>query len=103
MPIEVLCPLIVVAWALLLTLLERRFPCIPGCNFFRREFWNDLLLYTFVQSYLSALVNAFFIRAIDSGMGLSRLELVSDWPIALQLLARGSRAQSLPRLKLGNV
>ena len=86
MPIELVCPIIIVAWALMLTLLERRFPYIPGYKVFRREFWNDLLVYTLAQSYVLALVIAFIIRMIDSGTGLSRLELVSDWPIGLQLL-----------------
>src|SRR5262249_11657509 len=49
-------------------------------------FWVDLVGYGLVQSYLLGFVITWLIEAADRGSGLSRLHLVSAWPVGLQLL-----------------
>jgi sterol desaturase/sphingolipid hydroxylase (fatty acid hydroxylase superfamily) len=77
--------IVVVVASLVLVLLERRFPYDKGQRFFREGFWTDFLLYTIVQNSVLAIVIAFLIRWLDSGVHLSRLHLVSNWPIAGQV------------------
>ncbi len=66
--------------------LERRFPYDRGQPFFREGFFTDLLLYTLIQSYVLAVVIAALIRHLDAATGLSRLRLVSGWPVAAQVV-----------------
>ena len=81
---ETLAPAVIVGWALLLWLLERRFP-YDRQRFLREGFWTDLVGYTLVQSYGLGLVIAAFIRWMDGTSGLSRLGLVSSWPVWVQV------------------
>jgi len=67
------------------SILERRFPYNPGQHLLRAGFWNDLLLYGFVQSYVLGVVIGRLILFLDGRTGMSRLHLVSGWPIALQV------------------
>jgi sterol desaturase/sphingolipid hydroxylase (fatty acid hydroxylase superfamily) len=83
---EVLSPAIVVVGALVLMILERRFPYVRGQRYFREGFFDDLVLYTFVQSYILAVVIKAIALGLDHRTGLSRLHLVSHWPILGQLL-----------------
>lgn len=75
---------IIVAAAFIFIGLERRCPYDKRQVVFRDEFWSDLLLYTFVQSYFLGLAITSLIQWIDHGTGLSRLALVSRWPIWFQ-------------------
>ena len=81
---EVAGPALVIGWALALWVLERLRPC-DRQPLLRQGFWTDLLGYTFVQSYVMALVIGQLIRWMDSLSGLSRLHLLGDWPIAGQV------------------
>jgi len=81
---EVAGPALVIGWALALWVLERLRP-YDRQPFLRQGFWTDLLGYTFVQSYVMALVIGQLIRWMDSLSGLSRLHLLGDWPIAGQV------------------
>ena len=82
---RVLSPAVVVAGALVLIVLERRFPYDRRQKFFRAGFWDDLIGYTFIQSYLLGLLITQVSTWIDSATGLSRLHLVSAWPIWVQV------------------
>ncbi len=53
---RILSPALVVAGALVLIALERRFPYDRRQKFFRAGFWDDLIGYTFIQSYLLGLL-----------------------------------------------
>jgi sterol desaturase/sphingolipid hydroxylase (fatty acid hydroxylase superfamily) len=76
---RILSPIIIVAGALVLIALERRFPYRPGQRLLRAGLWTDLLLYAFAQSYVLGLL-------IDHGArALPRLGWVTAWPPALQL------------------
>jgi sterol desaturase/sphingolipid hydroxylase (fatty acid hydroxylase superfamily) len=86
MPLAVISPLVIVGWAVTLTLLERLFPYLPGYRILRPDFWTDLVMYTLVQSYVLALIISLIIDLIDSSTGLSRLNLVSGWPLLGQWL-----------------
>jgi len=86
MPLEVLSPCVIICWALLLTLLERTLPYVKGYKILREDFWTDLLMYTFFQSTFLAILISLIIRASDAGTGLSRLHLVSGFPLWAQLI-----------------
>jgi len=73
--------------AVLFILLERIFPYNRGQRVLREGFFDDLMLYTVAQSYiLGIIIFSLIIRGIDNATGLSRLSLVSDWPLAVQLV-----------------
>jgi sterol desaturase/sphingolipid hydroxylase (fatty acid hydroxylase superfamily) len=81
---EIVSPTVIVGWALLLWVLERRFP-YDRQRFLREGFWTDLVGYTLVQGYAMGLVIALLIRWMDEVSGLSRLGLVSSWPLWAQV------------------
>lgn len=82
---EVLGPLVVVGWALLLWVLERLRP-YDRQPFLREGFWTDLVGYTLLQSYVMALAIGGLIRWLDGVSGLSRLGLLSEWPLGSQVV-----------------
>ncbi|MEP6495369.1 MAG: sterol desaturase family protein [bacterium] len=65
--------------------LEARFPYNPGHGLLRDGFWNDLVLYCFVQSYVLGVIIAHLVSQLDAATRLSRLHLVSAWSIPAQL------------------
>ena len=65
--------------------LESRLPYNPGQGLFRDGFWNDLVLYCFVQSYLLGVIIAKLVSVLDASTGLSRLHVVSAWSVPAQL------------------
>jgi len=85
MSLELLSPVVIVSSALLFILLERLFPYTKGQRLFHEGFFSDLFLYTFLQSYVLAWVIFGFIHWLDNTSGLSRLRLVSDFPIWAQV------------------
>ena len=85
MDIELVSPLVISGAAILFVGLERLFPYDRGQRVFRDGFWTDLVWYTFIQSYVLALVIREIIRAVDRWTALSDLRLVSGWPLAAQL------------------
>jgi sterol desaturase/sphingolipid hydroxylase (fatty acid hydroxylase superfamily) len=86
MRLEFLSPVIVSLSALVLIVLERRFPYTEGQPLFREGFWTDLGMYTVFQSYLLSLVIFGFIYWLDGETSLSRWRLISGWPLWLQFL-----------------
>ena len=86
MTLGVLSPIVVVASALLLILLERRFPYEPRQRLLREGFFTDLLGYGLLQSYVLGLLISGFIAFLDHQTGWSSLRLVGSWPIAAQLV-----------------
>lgn len=84
---EIYSMIIIVSAAVLFIILERIFPYTKGQKVLREGFFDDLALYTIVQSYiLSILIFGFIINFIDSTTGLSRLSLFTDVPIWIQLI-----------------
>jgi len=80
-----LSPALIVAVALILIALERRRPYTPGQRLLRDGIWVDFIGYTLIQSYLLGLVITRLTAWIDGATGLSRLHLVSGWPVAAQV------------------
>ena len=83
---ELLSPLIIVGSAIVFIALERAFPYDRGQRIIRDGFWLDLIGYGLVQSYLLGLLITALIAWFDRTSGLSRLQLVSDWPVGVQLV-----------------
>jgi len=65
--------------------LETRLPYNRGQGLFRDGFWNDLVLYCFVQSYVLGVIIAHVVSWLDASTGLSRLHVVSAWSVPAQL------------------
>lgn len=72
--------------AVLIVILERIFPYNKGQRFFRDGFFDDFVLYNFLQSFLLGVIISFIIEFIDNKTELSRLKLISHWPVFLQLI-----------------
>ena len=73
---------IIVVWAGLMILLERRFP-FDRQRFLRREFWTDLLWFSTSFSMLMGWVAyAFTVPAIDHLTGWSQSRGIRTWPLA---------------------
>src|SRR5262245_20855712 len=72
--------------ATIIIILERTIPYDRGQPFFRSGFWNDLLFYTIIQSYILGILIQTIIVWIDHGTGLTRLNLVSHCPIWMQFI-----------------
>ncbi len=68
-----------------LILLERLRPYDRGERLFREGFWTDLLFYTILQNLVLAVVIGRFIQWLDGTTHLSRLHLISGWPVWLQV------------------
>jgi sterol desaturase/sphingolipid hydroxylase (fatty acid hydroxylase superfamily) len=82
---SLLAPALIGAGVAVILWLERRFPYDRGQRFLRDGFWTDLLGYTLFQGYACALLIAAIIAWLDGLTGLSRLALVSAWPVPLQV------------------
>jgi sterol desaturase/sphingolipid hydroxylase (fatty acid hydroxylase superfamily) len=76
----------IVIAAVFLVILERIFPYVKNQRIFREGFYNDFVLYNFVQTYILGLVISSVIDFIDNSTGWSRLQLISDWPVIWQLV-----------------
>ena len=83
---SVATPVLIVASALVLIALERRYPYDPRQRLLRRGLVDDLVFYGLIQSYLLGLVIASLIEVTDRSTGLSRLHLVSGWPVWCQVV-----------------
>ncbi len=84
---EFICTLIIVAAAVVLILLERKFPYSEEQALFRRGFWNDLGMYSIIQSYILAQVIFGFAHWLDGVTGFSGHGVLSGWPVWAQVLA----------------
>jgi sterol desaturase/sphingolipid hydroxylase (fatty acid hydroxylase superfamily) len=72
-----LSPTLIVTGALLLIVFERTFPYDRRQRFLRSGFTTDLFCYALMQSWV--------LSGIDEFTGLSRLHLISGWPIPVQV------------------
>jgi len=78
--------IIIVSWAIILTVLERIIPYQKGYKVFRRGYWMDFFWYTLVQSYLLGVLIALLIQTADGVTSLSGLHLIRHWPVWGQVL-----------------
>ncbi|MEM7104838.1 MAG: sterol desaturase family protein [Bacteroidota bacterium] len=85
--LELITTSILVFWVILMVTLERFFPYKKGLPFIREGFWVDLVWYTLIQSYfLKILIFDLIILPLDDKFHLSALQVVSDWPIWVQVI-----------------
>lgn len=77
---------IIILAASILVLLEKIIPYNHGQKFLREGFFNDFILYNFVQSFLLGILISYLINFIDKSAGLSGYRLIADWPVWLQLI-----------------
>ncbi|MCB9556303.1 MAG: sterol desaturase family protein [Deltaproteobacteria bacterium] len=73
-------------WVALILVLSVKYPYRKDRKILRKWFWDDLIMYTIVQSVVLGQAIGWLIKFIDNSTNLSRLRLVSDWPIWLQLI-----------------
>jgi len=83
---EAISTLIIIASAIFYIALERFFPYTKNQKFLRNGFFNDLVMYTLLQTYILGFAINLLIKWMDDTSGLSRLQLVSDWPVWVQLV-----------------
>ncbi|MES1207726.1 MAG: sterol desaturase family protein [Pseudomonadota bacterium] len=83
---SVLGPASIVAAALLLIALERAFPYTPDRRLWRAGIGTDLMGYAILQSVVVGWVIARIIAGLDGLSGMSRLHLISGWPVWGQVL-----------------
>ncbi|WP_184542183.1 sterol desaturase family protein [Mucilaginibacter sp. FT3.2] len=78
---------ILACWLVFIIAWERISPYRKGLAFFREGFWIDLVWYTLIQSYfLKILIFDYIIMPLQKHFDLSHLHLMSNWPVALQVL-----------------
>ncbi|MCI0448701.1 MAG: sterol desaturase family protein [Chlorobi bacterium] len=77
---------IVVFAASVLVLLERIFPYNKGQKFFREGFFNDFVLYNFLQSFILGIIISYIIQFLDGITQLSEFRLISRWPVWVQVI-----------------
>ncbi len=83
--LRILFSVFVVAAALILIILERVIPYTKNQSFFREGFFNDFFLYTLLQSFFLGIIISYIIEIIDNTTGLSRLQLLTHWPVWVQV------------------
>lgn len=76
-----LSPLVITLAAVLFAYFERRFPYSQDQALVRRGFFNDLVMYTIIQSYILSYVISFISVGIDSLTNISRYRLLANVPI----------------------
>ncbi len=84
--LEIVSPIIIFSAGVFFIVAERYFPYNSGQRVFREDFWVDLVGYGIIQSYLLGLIIANLIYFIDNHTHISRLHLVSAWPIWVQVV-----------------
>jgi sterol desaturase/sphingolipid hydroxylase (fatty acid hydroxylase superfamily) len=84
--VELTTTLLLPCYILLIIFLERKFPYRNGIPLLREGFWIDMVWYTFIQSFfLKILIFDYLILPLDHRFDLSRLHLISDWPLWVQV------------------
>ncbi len=78
---------IIVSFAALMVMLEKLFPYTKGQKIFREGFFNDMVLYTIVQSYVLGLIIFGFLNYIKSNTNLYNYSLLDSWPVWVQVVA----------------
>lgn len=77
---------IIVIAAGILVILERFIPYNKGQKFFREGFFNDFILYNFVQSFMLGILISYLIQYLDSLTSLSQYRLLESLPVWLQVI-----------------
>ncbi|MBN1299888.1 MAG: sterol desaturase family protein [Melioribacteraceae bacterium] len=78
--------LIIAIAALIIFFLERLFPYTPNQKILRQGFWNDIIFYNFLQTFLLGIIISYIIEFIDNSTGVSRLKILEGIPVWVQLV-----------------
>ncbi len=85
--VEIITTALLILSAVVIILLERKFPYRKGLPLFRDGFWVDFVWYTLIQSFfLKIVIFDYIIYPIDQYYRFSSFHIVSNWPIILQVL-----------------
>lgn len=69
-----------------MVILEKLFPYTKGQKVFREGFFNDVVMYSVVQSYLLGLIIFGFLNWVKYNTDLYQYSLIGNWPVWLQVL-----------------
>ncbi len=72
--------------AVLMMLFERMYPYTKGQRIFREGFFNDVVMYSVVQSYLLGLIIFGLLNWIKHSTNLYEYSLIGNWPVWLQVM-----------------
>lgn len=86
MSVQVLSLFIISSAAVLMVVLEKFFPYTKGQKIFREGFFNDIIMYSIVQSYLLGLIIFGFLNWIKFNTNLYQYSLIGSWPVWIQVL-----------------
>ena len=86
MRLEILSPVIIVVAAVIMMILEKVYPYTKGQKLFREGFFNDVIMYSIVQSYLLGLIIFGFLNYIKFHTNLYNYSVVGNWPVWCQVL-----------------
>ncbi len=78
--------IVIAVAAILMVALEKLFPYTKGQKIFREGFFNDIILYSIVQSYVLGLIIFGFLNWIQFNTNLYQYSLIGDWPVWTQVL-----------------
>lgn len=73
-------------FAIGIIILERVFPYNSNQQFLRSGFWTDLIFYNLFQTFFLGILISYLIQFVDNSTQISRLKIISNWPIFLQIL-----------------
>lgn len=82
---SLLSPAIIALAACVMIALERRYPYDRGQPFFRKGFFDDLVLYTLVQSFALGYVIRALVGWVDATVGAPEVRVLAGIPVAVQL------------------
>lgn len=71
--------------AVIMIMLEKFFPYTKGQKIFREGFFNDIVMYSIVQSYVLGLIIFGFLNWIKYNTDLYQYSLVGGWPVWIQV------------------
>ncbi len=86
MSLQIWSLIIISAAAVIMVLLEKFFPYTKGQKIFREGFFNDIVMYSIVQSYLLGLIIFGILNWVKFNTDLYQYSLVGSWPVWVQVL-----------------
>ncbi len=85
MSLQVWSLIIISAAAIAMMVLEKLYPYTKGQKILREGFFNDIIMYSIIQSYLLGLIIFGLLNWIKYNTDLYQYSLVGDWPVWIQV------------------
>ena len=86
MSLQIWSLIIITLAAVIMILLEKFFPYTKGQKIFREGFFNDIVMYSIVQSYLLGLIIFGILNWVKFNTDLYQYSLIGNWPVWVQVL-----------------